>query len=96
VKINDYLLYFYLLIWLIAELLIGKWIFKAQPKKDIIAKYPKKVIILSSLPFGTSWEKRVEKEDIKVFRTYQHRANIGVLSIVVSFFIFVLYIFVKF
>ena len=91
-----YLTFFVILVWVIAELLIGKWMFKVKPDKALIEKYPKNVIISSSLPFGNSWKRKVEKADIGPLGAYQSRVRICFLSIVLTFLIFCAYISIKF
>jgi len=91
-----YLTFSLILAWVIAEILIGKWMFNAKPDKTIIEKYPKKVIILSSLPFGSSWKEKVQKNDIGALEAYQFRVKICFLSMVVALLVFYAYISIRF
>jgi len=83
----DVILYFFLPIWIVAEIFIGKWLFKAKPEKKIMDKYPKKIIFLSQIPFGKTWMKNVDKEDIRLLQTYQHRIRVWWLSIIIPLFL---------
>lgn len=91
-----YLTFSVILAWVIAESIIGRWMFKAKPDKTIIEKYPKKVIMSSSLPFGSSWKKKVQENDIGVLEVYQSRVRICFLSIVLGLFVFCAYISIRF
>jgi|APFre7841882724_1041349.scaffolds.fasta_scaffold189232_2 hypothetical protein len=91
-----YLIFSLIIGWVIIELLIGRWMFKAKPDKRMIEKYPKKVIIASSLPFGTSWKKKVEKNHIAILEAYQFRVRICFLSIILALLGFYSYISFRF
>jgi hypothetical protein len=70
-------------VWLIAEVLIGIWMFKAKPDKKITEKYPKKVINRSQRPFGKSWTKYIDNNDLNILQKYQHRIMIFYLSTII-------------
>lgn len=91
-----YVAFSIIFVWIIAELFIGRWMFKAKPDKSIVEKYSKMVIIAASLPFGSSWKKKVEKNHISVLEAYQFRVRICFFSIVVSLLVFYAYIFIGF
>lgn len=77
--------YTLLFAWGVVQIVLGIWAFRVQPKKEITIKYPKRVLILSSLPFGCSWKKHVEKEDLPLLETYRQRIRIWYLSFFVPF-----------
>jgi hypothetical protein len=85
--IVDVVLYILIPIWMMAEVFIIKWMFKAKPGKNITCNYPKKIIFLSQLPFGTRWMKWIDKVDHTSFQTYQRRIRIGFLSVMIPLFI---------
>jgi len=91
-NVKEAILYFFVPVWLVAETLIVIWMFKAKPDKNLKGKYPRKVIILSQLPFGKSWKKNVDKDDVKYLQIYQRRIRVWYLSLMIPFFI-IMYIF---
>jgi len=92
---GPYFAYFFILIWVIVQLLLGRWMFKARPNKCVIEKYPKMVMILLLLPFGNYWKKQVEKQDIRILQSYQFRVRLWLLSILISLLIFYAYITIR-
>jgi hypothetical protein len=80
--------YYLIFIWIILEIVIFKWMFNLKPGKNLKDKYPKKIIFLSQLPFGSRWKNSVDKEDIELFENYQHRIKIWYLSLVIPFISF--------
>ncbi len=78
---------FVIIIWVIAEIFIIKWMFSARPTKDITEKYPKKIIFMSQFPFGKFWKMYVEHEDLEIMAKYQYRIKIWFLSIIIPLFI---------
>ena len=91
-NVKEAILYFFVPAWIVAETLIVIWMFKAKPDKNIRDKYPRKVIILSQLPFGKSWRKNIDKDDVRLLQTYQHRIRVWYLSLMIPFFL-IMYIF---
>ena len=90
--LNERILYCVLLfLWSISEIFVGRWMFRAKPQKHRADKYPKGVIFLSQLPFGSGWKKSIDEEDIPAFEKYQSRIRIMFLSTL--FPLFVMYIF---
>lgn len=83
-------------IWVIMEIFIARWMFKAKPGKDMAAKYPRKVIFLSQLPFGKRWKKSVDARDLKVMEKYQWRITIWYLMVIIPFFSFFAYLYLMF
>ena len=63
-NVKEVILYFFVPVWIVAEALIVIWMFKAKPDNNIRDKYPRKIIILSQLPFGKRWRKDIEKKDL--------------------------------
>jgi len=90
--VKEGILCFFIPVWAVAEILIGIWMFKAKPDENIRDKYSRKVVFLSQLPFGKSWMKYVDKEDVKLLQTFQHRIKVWYLSLMIPFFL-VMYIF---
>jgi hypothetical protein len=88
-KINPIITILYILLafWAMVEIFISVWMFKAKPDKGILIKYPKKIVFLSQLPFGKSWIKNIDKDDIKLFTTYQERIRVWYLSIIIPIFL---------
>jgi hypothetical protein len=86
-KVFDVVLYFVLPVWVVVEIFIGRWLFKAKPDKKITDKYPKKVIFLSQIPFGKTWMKNVAKEDVKLLQSYQQRIRVWWLSVILPLFL---------
>ena len=91
-NVKEAILYFFVPAWIVTETLIVIWMFKATPDKNIKDKYPRKVIILSQLPFGKSWAKNIDKEDVRLLQTYQRRIRVWYLSLMIPFFL-IMYIF---
>ncbi len=87
---------YFILVWIILEIFIVIWMLRLKPKKNIINKYQKRTIFLAQLPFGSSWEKNILKEDILLFENYQYRIRIWYLSVMISFFLFFVYLFFKY
>jgi hypothetical protein len=81
-------IYILIVIWIIAQIPICKWMFRAKPDKNITQKYPKKVIFQSQLPFGSSWKKKIDKSDILVMERYQQRIKWWYLSLIIPFALF--------
>jgi len=86
-NLKEMILYFFIPMWLLAEIFISTWMFKAKPKKDATDQYEKKVIFLSQLPFGKGWRNNVRREDVRLFERYQFRIKIWYLSLMVPFFL---------
>ncbi len=90
-------LYLSIAIWGVAEIFMAKWMFKAKPNKNLMDKYPRKVVFLSQLPFGKNWKKYIDKDDVRLMEPYQHRIKVWFLSIIIPLllipFICILYIF---
>lgn len=91
-KLTEIILYFVIPCWIVAEALIILWVHKAKPDKNITDKYPKKIILLSQVPFGKSWKHSVNEKDIRLLQTYQHRIRVWYLSLMPPFFL-ILYIY---
>jgi len=91
-NVKEAILYFFIPVWAVAEILITIWMFKAKPDENIKDKYPRKVAFLSQLPFGKSWMKYVDKEDVKLLQTRQRRIKVWYLSLMIPFFL-IMYIF---
>ena len=91
-NVKEAILYFFVPVWIVAEILIGIWMFKGKPDENIKDKYSRKVVFLSQLPFGKRWIKYVDNEDVKLLQTYQHRIKVWYLSLMIPFFL-VMYIF---
>jgi hypothetical protein len=79
--------------WVIVEVFLIIWMFKARPQKKITDKYPKKVVSLSQKPFGSKWIEEMSEEDIDVFRRYQYRIRVWFLSVTIPFCLIFLYLF---
>jgi hypothetical protein len=92
VNLKEAILYFFVPVWIAAETLIMIWMFKAKPDKNIKGKYPRKVVMLSQLPFGKSWANNIDKDDVKVLQTYQRRIRVWYLSLMIPFFL-IMYVF---
>ena len=90
------ILYVIFFIWIIIEIFIAKWLFQGKPEKSIIKKYPQKIMFLAQLPFGGSWKKHIESQDVKLFENYQRRIRIFFLSIAIPPYLFftVLYFYI--
>ena len=84
-SVNEIILYFFVPIWIVAEILISIWMFKAKPGKNIAKKYPKKIIFLSQLLFGKRWRQPIDKEHVRLFETYQYRIRVWYLSLMIPF-----------
>lgn len=86
-NVKEAILYFFIPAWIVAETLIMIWMFKAKPDKNIKGKYPKKVVMLSQLPFGRSWVKNIDKDDVRLLQAYQRRIRVWYLSLMIPFFL---------
>ena len=93
-NVKEAILYFFIPVWTVAEILITIWMFKAKPDENMKDRYPGKVAFLSQLPFGKSWMKYVDKEDLKLLQTRQRRIKVWYLSLMIPFFL-VMYIFTQ-
>ncbi len=80
-------------IWVVAEVVIVCWMFKAKPDKHLHIKYSRKIILLSQLPFGIKWKKNVHSDDLNKMVTYQHRIIIWYLSVIIPFILFYIYLY---
>jgi hypothetical protein len=91
------LLYFFIFIWVIVEIIIVRWMLLAKPERKILDKYPRRVIFLSQLPglFGNAWKNGIENEDLKKMESYQHRITIWYLSILIPFLLIFLFLYIK-
>lgn len=87
---------YFILVWIILEIFTVIWMLRLKPKKNIINKYQKKIIFLAQLPFGSSWKKNILKDDIRLFENYQYRIRIWYLSVMIPFFLFFVYLFLKY
>ena len=81
-------IYIFLSIWLMCQIVIVWWMFRAKPGKLLTRKYSTKVIFRSQLPFGCGWKKQVDKIDIETFEKYQRRIRWWYLSLIIPFFLF--------
>ncbi len=71
-----------LAIWLVGEIPLGVWVYRAMPSKPMIAKYSSNILLKCLLPFSPKWQRNVAPADLPMFREYQRRAKIWYLSFV--------------
>lgn len=93
---NLKIIYTLIAIWLIIEIFIGRWMFKAKPDKSLLVKYPRKIIFLSQLPFGRRWKKFVAPDDLKAMEKYQYRITISYLTIIIPWCLSYIYFYMFF
>jgi hypothetical protein len=83
------ILYIVIIVWVIAQIFIVRWLYSVKPPKEIINKYPTTVWLSLRLPFITYWRKYVQKEDISLIERYRKRLIVWCLSYIIPFvFIF--------
>lgn len=90
--------FFYSLLfgWGVTQMCLGIWALRAQPKKEITKKYSRRVLLLSTLPFGHTWKKHVENEDLSVLERYRERVGIWYLCFFVPVLCFHLLLLIDF
>ena len=59
---------------------IGYWALQGGLSSEVEAKYPRKLIRMSQLPFTYRWRQSVRTEDLEVFEKARVRHHIFVLS----------------
>lgn len=74
------------------QIFISRWMFKAKPGKEIIAKYSRWIIFRSQVPFGWGWKKRVDVGDLGAMEQYQRRITIWYLTVIIPFIMFFVFI----
>ncbi|MBI3344897.1 MAG: hypothetical protein HY028_08605 [Gammaproteobacteria bacterium] len=74
------------------QILIGIWVYKATPSKELTQKYSKILIFQSRLPFTKSWKDNVDPQDKVVFEQYRKR---GLVQLVAGFICILLLILVS-
>jgi len=90
------IIFIILSVWVIAEIVIVRWMFKAKPDKNLHIKYSRKIILLSQLPFGIKWKKDVNSDDLNKMVKYQYRIKIWYLTVIIPFILFYIYLHVIF
>lgn len=83
--------------WVILQIGLGVWLFRAKPSKAILKKYPKMVIYQSTVPLLKSWRNKVEPNDLRVLEEYRRRFIVQYyICFVVSVFLFFVYLYFKY
>ncbi len=61
------------LIWGLSLIVLSVWVYRAQPSKDIVMKYPRSVVFKSKVPFMREWKGNVDVADLQRFQEYRKR-----------------------
>lgn len=79
--------YLILIVWVIAEIFVSKWVLGLKPPKAVRCKYGRWVLARSVLAFGSGWKKEIETTDLDIFVKYQFSMKMWLLSLSVPFLI---------
>lgn len=91
--INKYFSIYVILVWVTITLVLVIRSHFSKPKKYITDKYSWKTIFFSRFPFGKSWEKGIDNDDINVMKKYQKQNKIlFIIFFVPSFYFLFLYL----
>lgn len=86
-----------LVAWVILQIPVGIWLLKAKPSKQIVSKYPKRVVFQSTVPLMKKWRKEIDAADIKIFDEYRKRVLIQYyLCFTLPILLFFPYLYVKY
>ena len=87
------IIYIFLIVWVITNIGMVKWVSKSRPDKNITEKYSKKTVILSQLPFGSKWKAKVDENDIVAMVQYQHKVKVWYSYMLITVLFFFIYMF---
>jgi len=73
-----------LVIWTVLVIAMQVWLFKAAPPKEFIRKYSRRILLLSIIPFMSSWKNIVEPGDVEIIERYRKKMFWYVFIVVVS------------
>lgn len=73
------------IVWVLVEVPLCVWLFRAKPKRAILLRYSRRTRYLSQLPFGDTWKQAVTTEDLPALAEYQRRVRIWYLSLIIPF-----------
>jgi hypothetical protein len=90
------LIYVFINIWAVSFVFISWWMLKAKPCKNVVNKYPRKIVFLSQMPFGKRWIKFVDSEDLHLMEKYQYRIKLWYLALIIPFHLFFAYLYLMF
>jgi len=60
-------------IWVLVQIVLLFWVSKAMPSRALKAKYKKKFIFQSGIPFMHAWRAHIESEDLKILEEHRRR-----------------------
>ena len=81
-----------IIVWVLAEMPLCVWLFRAKPKRAALFRYSRRTRYLSQLPLGDRWKKMVSPEDIPILAEYQRRVRIWYISILLPFLLIFAYL----
>ena len=64
------------------------WANKAKPKKETIAKYPRRLFLQSTSPFYYSWKTQVKEPDASEFFLFRKRIFVCIVATILVFSFF--------
>ena len=71
------------------------WLYRGQPSRRVVKKYPKLVFLQRAIPFSGSWRNKIDSSDLGEFERYRKRFLVYycvfLLLPVILFFIYLYY-----